>query len=73
MNHIKKSVDVDLWAVEEVEKVFNGIDDAIAEIDKEIDAYKDGGSGNAIVIYGLEQARRIISEHTGIGEQNETN
>ena len=43
LRHIKTSVDVDPWAIEEVERVFKGIDDAIAEIEhlNEYDYPKD--------------------------------
>lgn len=68
LNHIKTSVDVDPWAMEEVERVFKGIVDAIAEIDTKIeggnhsDEYIDGYED------GLEDALEIIRKHTGIGE-----
>ena len=33
LNHIKTAVDVDEWAVKEVQRVFNALDDIKAEID----------------------------------------
>lgn len=59
LNHIKTSVDVDPWAMEEVERVFKGIDDAIAEI--RIKQWYIGVPSAKIVI-------DIIQKHTGIGE-----
>ena len=73
LNHIKTSVDVDPWAMEEVERVFKGIEDAIVEIqelDKSIPylgCFKEGwhNSGQKT---GLEQALDIIHKHTGVGD-----
>ena len=55
LNHIKTSVDVDPWAVEEVERVFNAVDDIKAEIE---------ASRYGLVNDGLDLALNIIDKHT---------
>ena len=61
LNHIKTSVDVDPWAMEEVERVFKGIDDAIAEI-RTNQWYIGVASANVLI--------EIIHKHTGVGDDN---
>ena len=65
LNHIKTSVDVDPWAVEEVERVFKGIDDAIAEIEQIVKEEKSEDSSWAC---GLKHSIGIIRKHTGVKE-----
>lgn len=61
LNHIKTSVDVDSWAMEEVERVFKGIVDAIAEIRKKQWYLADEERVDIVI--------DIIRKHTGIGEE----
>lgn len=61
LNHIKTSVDVDPWAMEEVERVFKGIVDAIAEIRKKQWYLADEERVDIVI--------DIIKRHTGIGEE----
>ena len=83
LNHIKTSVDVDPWAMEEVERVFKGIDDAIVEIEEQrksihISAFVGCHlKGEYDDLYlngkhsGLLLALEIIRKHTGISDEAE--
>ena len=64
LNHIKTSVDVDPWAMEEVERVFKMFDDIRQEIYQK--ACSNYGSGFG---HGLNVALKIIDKHIGV--QNE--
>ena len=61
LNHIKTSVDVDPWAMEEVERVFKGIEDAITEIRSK--ATVRLGTKKYIALSEVEQ---IITKYTGV-------
>ena len=63
LNHIKTSVDVNPWAVEEIERVFKAIDDIKAEIRK-LEWYGDDAFWD-----GVNAVSDIIDNH--IGERNE--
>ena len=61
LNHIRSSLDVDPWAVEVVEKVFKGVDDAIAEIEQIVKEEKPEDSSWAC---GLKYSIGVIRKHT---------
>ena len=69
LNHIKTSVDVDPWAVEVVEKMFEGVDDAITEIIEEINKqssipyYTAGSIQISDIGVGLKIALDVIKKH----------
>ena len=68
LNHIKTSVDVDPWAVEEVERVFNAIEDIKAEI---IHKAESNGSDYDMEIgraYGLGQAEMMAKINSAKAE-----
>lgn len=78
LNHIKTSVDVDPWAVEEVERVFKTYEqtqdaiptsvlkDAKAEIVKEMNSVSDPS-----VFHGYYRAWEIICNHiTGVSNES---
>ena len=71
LRHIKTSVDVDPWAVEEVERVFKGIDDAIVEIKSYKSKYNNQEYGQSYAIKAVNDVVDIIDRH--IGERNEGN
>lgn len=60
LNHIKTSVDVDPWAMEEVERVFKAIDDIKAEIEQIAKEESDEIKWSR----GLHYALKIIDKHT---------
>ena len=64
LNHIKTSVDVDTWAMEEVERVFNAVDDIKAEIQYEAD-----NNANACDMKSYYHCLQIIDKY--IGKENE--
>ena len=64
LNHIKTSVDVDPWAIEVVEKVFRGVDDAVEEIEN----YVCNIESNTDKAQGMVNALRIFVKHTKVGD-----
>ena len=74
LNHIKTSVDVDPWAVKEVERVFKVFEDIRQEIEHVIDNTYDSTDYdtslyNGAYKDGLYEALDIIDKH--IGERRE--
>ena len=63
LNHIKTSVDVDPWAMEEVERVFKMLDDVKTEINQSIE-----DSWCEEKTEGLEEALDIIDKHMKGGD-----
>ena len=77
LRHIKSSLDVDPWAVEEVQRVFKAVDDIKAEIDsRKFKGYPNENGGYDLPDHqahfnsGLICALDIIDRHTG-KEQSE--
>ena len=65
LNHIKSSVDVDPWAMEEVERVFKVFDD----IKTEIRAYFTAKDKHKHLTFDVEQdIMEIINRHMKGGE-----
>lgn len=64
LRHIKTSVNVDPWAIEEIERVFKAIDDIKAELsDKEIFYRKQLRSDYKRYGEAFDMCLRIICKH----------
>ena len=76
LNHIKTSVDVDPWAMEEVERVFKVLEDIKAEIDQKQYDFMSDKDYDEGVRFGLMLAYQIIDcklhrEPETCGEEDE--
>ena len=67
LRHIKSSLDVDPWAVEEVERIFMAVDDIKAEIEDERKCVKKsvGNFRAENVVDVIDYIVSIIDRHIG--------
>ena len=74
LRHIKTSVDVDPWAVDEVERVFKAVEDIKTEIEKPLreERFFDTDTAKAQAI-ALKWCLEIIDKHISGEEQERSN